>query len=73
MCNSECKPILEPLFLRISPDRFHYLKFVIEAYDNLAILSSVDSREGVVVLRYSQGHRTELFALVTSISDQLVS
>jgi len=64
---------LEPLFLRISPDRFHFLKFIIEGYDNLAILSSVDSREGIVVLRYSSGHRAEFFALISRIAGQLVS
>ena len=66
-------PSLEPLFLRISPDRFHFLKFVIEGYDNLAILSSVDSREGIVVLRYSRGHRAELFALIARIACQLTT
>lgn len=62
---------LIPLFLRISPDRFHFLKFILEGYDNLAILSSVDSREGIVVVRYSPGHSEELFTLLSFIAPQL--
>jgi hypothetical protein len=44
---------------------------VIEANDNLAILSSVDSREGIVVLRYSNGNQAEIFALISNIARQL--
>lgn len=62
---------LIPLFLRISPDRFHFLKFILEGYDNLGLLSSVDSKAGVVVVRYSSGHSEELFALLSSIASQL--
>ncbi|PHR26949.1 MAG: hypothetical protein COA36_10865 [Desulfotalea sp.] len=72
MCNLEHKPSLLPLYLRISPNRFHYLKFIVEAYDNIAILSSVDGREGIVVLRYSEGHKKELFGLLASIAVDLV-
>jgi hypothetical protein len=63
---------LHPLFLRISPGRFHFLKFILEGYDNLAILSSVDSREGIVVIRYPEGHKAELFALLGDIAPDLV-
>lgn len=62
---------LESLYLRISPGTFHYLKFIIEGYDNVALLSSVDSREGIVVLKYSAGHREELFSLLLQIAGKL--
>jgi len=64
---------LHLLYLRISPDKFHFLKFIIEAYDNIAILSSVDNREGIVVLRYSEGHKKELYALLSSIAAKLIN
>lgn len=73
MCNLASEPTLQTLYLRISPDRFHFLKFVLEGYDNVAILSSVDSREGIVVLRYSTGHREELFGLLASVATTLVN
>ena len=51
-------------FLRINPGRFHYLKFLLEGYDNLAVLSSVDSKEGVIKLRCPPGMVTELMAIL---------
>lgn len=73
MCNSVSEPTLQSLYLRISPNRFHFLKFILEGYDNVAILSSVDSREGIVVLRYSSGHKEELFGLLAGVATKLVA
>ena len=74
MCNIQNpQTSLHVLYLRISPSKFHFLKFIIEAYDNIAILSSVDNREGIVVLRYSEGYKKELFALLGSIAPKLIN
>ena len=74
MCNIQNpQTSLHLLYLRISPSKFHFLKFIIEAYDNIAILSSVDNREGIVVLRYSEGYKKELFALLGSIAPKLIN
>lgn len=62
----------QELYLRIAPDRFHYLKFILEAYDNLAILSSFDMKKGLVRIRYIADSRQDLFALLSSIAPQLV-
>ena len=64
---------LQELYLRISPDRFHYLKFILEAYDGLAILSICDRKRGVVVLRYSETMVTDLYGLLVSIAPRLIS
>ena len=58
---------LEVLTLRIAPDKFHYLKFILEGYDNMAILSSLDSKEGLVIIRYPANLAKDLFALLASI------
>ncbi len=63
---------LETVFLRISPDKFHLLKFILEGYDNIAILSSVDSKEGIVVVRYPVGLKVDLFSLLGAMSPKLV-
>ena len=74
MCNIENpQTCLHLLYLRIAPAKFHFLKFIIEAYDNIAILSSVDNHEGIVVLRYSEGYKKELFALLGSIAPKLTN
>jgi len=62
---------LEQLFLRISPNKFHFLKFVLEGYDNMAIISSLDSREGLIIVRYPKELTRDLFDLLASISAEL--
>lgn len=62
---------LDELILRISPGKFHYLKFILEGYDNMATLSSLDSREGFVIIRYPEKLTKDLFDLLTSIAIKL--
>ncbi len=62
---------LSEIYLRILPGRFHYLKFILEGYDNLAILSSHQSAEGVVVIRYPQEMSQDLFGLLSSLAGYL--
>ena len=70
MCNSvdEEKRRLVDTFYRIAPDRFHYLKFIIEGYDNLAVVSSISSRHGIVRLRCSSQSLPELVRLMAAIA-----
>ncbi len=64
---------LSEVYLRISPGKFHYLKFILEGYDNLAILSSYHASEGIVVIRYPFEMAADLFGLLGSIGDYLSS
>lgn len=53
-----CKQFIsEELYLKISPGRFHYLKNLLEGYDGLAILSSVDMSSGLVRLKFGAENR----------------
>jgi len=61
-------PKLAEVYLRIQPGRFHFLKFILEGYDNLAILSAYDCSVGIVVIRYPTDMESELFALLSSIA-----
>ncbi|MGW8194021.1 MAG: DUF4911 domain-containing protein [Desulforhopalus sp.] len=63
-----CEKKLDTLYLRISPDKFHYLKFILEGYDNLAIISSHGRHTGVVILRFPHSMARDLFTLITSIA-----
>ncbi|WP_167495726.1 MULTISPECIES: DUF4911 domain-containing protein [Desulfosediminicola] len=58
--------------MRISPDKFHILKFILEGYDNLAILSSHDRKNGIVRVRYISDSAKELYGLLSSIAPKLV-
>lgn len=62
---------LSEVYLRISPGRFHYLKFILEGYDNLAILSSYQISEGIVVIRYPQEMAQDLFSLLNNLAGDL--
>lgn len=55
-------------FYRISPDSFHYLKFILEGYDNLAMLSSVSSASGIVRIRCSRETLPEVLEILESIA-----
>lgn len=62
---------LAEVYLRILPGKFHYLKFILEGYDNLAILSAYDCSAGVVVIRYPKEMASELFGLLAAITTVL--
>jgi hypothetical protein len=62
---------LNEVYLRISPGKFHYLKFILEGYDNLAILSSFQGSVGVVVIRYPEEMARDLFSLLDGLADYL--
>jgi hypothetical protein len=58
-------------YYRIAPARFHYLKFVLEGYDNLAVLSMISSQSGVVRLKCSLESLTELLELLAAVSQDV--
>lgn len=47
------------------------MKFILEGYDNLALLSSHDCSAGVVVIRYPEAMAGELFDLLGQIAGSL--
>lgn len=62
---------LEQLYLLIRPDKFHILKFIIEAYDNLGIISSQDRKKGLVLLRYNSECSFEIMEVLASLAPKL--
>jgi hypothetical protein len=62
---------LDTIYLRISPGKFHFLKFILEGYDNLAILSSYQSENGIVVIRYPFEMARDLYELLGSLGRTL--
>ncbi len=59
------------VYLRISPDKFHILKFILEGYENLAILSSHDMAKGIVRIRYISDSDRDVFELLSSLAPKL--
>ena len=60
------------LRLEIIPERIHFLKFILEGYDGLALLSTVDARQGIVEIRYPPEVKSDLEELLFCIKPQIV-
>ena len=56
------------VYLRIAHKRYHYLKFILEAYDGLCLLSTVPGHKGCVCLRYPENYGPLLFQLLGNLS-----
>jgi hypothetical protein len=65
-------PRCASLHLKISPERIHYLKFILEGYDNLAILSTVNAQQGLVEIRYTPENEKDLRHLLSEIASDIV-
>jgi len=59
------------LYLGISPSRFHFLKFILEGYDGLSMLSSVNGKTGIVCLRYPVESERTLFELLSKLTKKI--
>ena len=55
------------LQITIRPERIHFLKFILEGYDGLAIQSTVDAKTGVVEIRYPPEMKQDLQNLLTEL------
>ncbi len=62
---------LESLYLCINPARYHYLKFILEAYDGLCLLSTVPDKKGCVCIRYPKEETETLFDLLANLANSL--
>ncbi len=60
------------LRIEISPERIHFLKFILEGYDGLALQSTIDAGQGIVELRYPPEIECDLKELLHSIGPQIV-
>jgi len=67
--NKKCCSVLR---LEITPERIHFLKFILEGYDGLALLSTVDAGQGLVEIRYPPEIETDLKELLHNIGPQIV-
>jgi len=61
------KTICDHQEITINPSRIAFLKFILEGYDGLAILSTLDAKQGKVLLRFPEGRRGEVISLLNSI------
>jgi len=63
--------VLQELYLCIRLDRYHFLKFILEGYDGLCLLSSVPGHHGCVCLRYPDDNKKDIFYLLSAIASSV--
>ncbi|MCK4837425.1 MAG: DUF4911 domain-containing protein [Desulfobulbaceae bacterium] len=65
-------PMLAVLYTRIPLCKVALLKFLLEGYDGLAILTTVNREIGLISIRYFPSCRDELVGMLESIQPDLV-
>lgn len=58
--------------MRIAPNRIHFLKFILEGYDGLAVLSTIDRHDGIVELRYPPDLEDDLSTLLRDLGPSIL-
>ena len=56
---------------QVDPYEIHYLKFILEAYDGLATLTTLDSQAGLVQLAVPPGCSRSLETLMDALGQEL--
>lgn len=64
---------LNVIYLRITHQRYHFLKFILEGYDGLCLLSTVPGMKGCVSIRYPENSSVTLFELLGNISKTITN
>jgi hypothetical protein len=57
--------------IRIDPEQIYFLKFILEGYDNLTIMSTVDRIEGVMELKYPLELEQDVKQVIQSTAQRL--
>ena len=55
-------------YYRIDRRQIHYLKFILEGYDGVAIMKTVDSHAGLVVIHVAPGCEYEVNAIMDNLT-----
>ncbi len=70
-CSSTDPLPLDHFVVRMDPDRVFFLKFILEGYDNLFITTTLNCKDGVVLIRAVSGTGSELEVILDSISEEI--
>ena len=62
---------MRKIFLRISPAKIAWFKFILEGYDGMAVLTTVDRNTGVVSVSFHLSSSEEIFSLLTALCVEL--
>lgn len=59
-------------YYRIDRREISFLKFILEAYDGLAILTTVDSKKGIVVINIAPGCEEDVKMILQDLKQNVM-
>ena len=59
-------------YYRIDRREISFLKFILEAYDGLAVLTTVDSEKGIVVINIAPGCESEVEMILQDLKKSVM-
>lgn len=62
---------MERLTAVMDPSSVYFLKFILEGYDHLFLMSTVDPALGIVTIRYAEGSRPDLCRILDSLAERI--
>lgn len=58
-------------YYRIDRRAIHYLKFILEGYDGVAVMKTLDPQEGLVVLHIGPGCEREVDMIIKDLQSHM--
>ena len=59
-------------YYRVDRKEISFLKFIFEAYDGIAVLTTIDSEKGVVVLRIPPGCEGDVEMILQDLRNDII-
>jgi hypothetical protein len=59
-------------YYRIERHKMHYLKFILEGYDGVAVMRTLDPRAGLVVLHIGPGCEREVDMIIEDLKSHML-
>ena len=61
--------MIRHIVFRIDPSMVYFLRFILEGYDNLFVLSTIDRTEGLVKIHYVKSAENDLHSILEETGD----
>jgi hypothetical protein len=59
-------------FLRVDRKEICFLKFIVEAYDGIATITTIDAHQGIVMLRIAPGCEGDVEAVLQDLKKDII-